>query len=142
MSLTGIKEDNHRLLLHAIETSPSLFIDCDNCANPHALFPYPFEKMSQVYVIQAELIYKFRDILKELPNLLTQLPDKTNNIIISSFNKLMNYQDKEENNNIFDHCWELLEKHGKQLNILIGVHKKQEERAKEHCKEILPSLPN
>jgi len=98
--------------------------------------------MSQVYIIQAELIYKFRDILKELPNLINQLPDKTNNIIISSFNQLMNYQDKEENNNIFDHCWELLEKHGNHFEILIGVHQKQESRAREHCEEILSNLPN
>ncbi len=135
MTLTVIVGNNRhlntKLLLYAAANVPSLVIDCANCANPHKLFPkVTIEQLSKIYVVELELLYKFRDVLLRVPSIAKQKEIKTIVVTISDF--LFHYQDEIENNNITEHCWELLHEIGKKYEIVAGLdyNSKQIEFAK------------
>ena len=137
MTLIGIRGDagfvNPKLLLYAVQNSPCLVIDCANAANPHAIFPlYPDEAaLCRVQVIQVELIYTFRDVLKQLYE--TGDFQNTKKIVITTFHHLFNYGNEKENREIYRHAWELMAKLGETCEVLVGVAKPHEEQAKKYC---------
>jgi len=112
-------DDNFELVLHALKNPPSLILDCANVANPHRFYPYvPYENYRRTYVIAVDAIYRFRDTLKRADKIADSLGVRT--IVITSFDKLFNYQDKEENANIIDHCQELIKKLGKEYDVHVN----------------------
>jgi hypothetical protein len=111
---------NGELLIHASKNLPSLIIDCANAANPHSLFPEIDElKLAQMHVFELELLYKFRDVLLEVPSIAEKL--KAKSIVVTTINHLFNYQDELENQNILQHAWELMKEIGKKHEIIIGI---------------------
>lgn len=137
MALIGVKGNkysvNNKLLLYAFER-PTLFLDCANCANPHSLFPeIPQEKLEMVYVISAEVIYRFRDAILKLDFWCKKLGIK--NIVITTYSGLFNYGNEEENYEVYVHSWELLDKLSEKYDIVIGVEENtvHEELGKKYC---------
>lgn len=107
MSLNFI--DGKELLLYAVDHTPSLIIDCANWANPHSLFGrVELDQLEQVYVVEVELLYKFRDILKKADELAEEVGAGT--IVITPFNYLFNYQNEKENKKIIIHCLQIIKK--------------------------------
>lgn len=126
---------NHRLLMYASNHAPSLVIDCANAANPHSLYPaVPMEKMSQVYVIELELLYKFRDVLLRVPSIIKKMYIKS--IVITTSDHLFNYQDKIENHNIIQHSWELMRAIGNKKAVLVGLTPSHLKYAKKYCHKL------
>jgi hypothetical protein len=112
---------NKALLFYAAKNTPSLFIDCASMANPHILFPHiTEEEMSKVYVMQAEITYKFRDILKRTPIDAKRLNAKV--VVITTFKGLFHYQDAMENESVAKQSWELMKNISKDNNVVVGVH--------------------
>ena len=123
---------NHKLLLYAANHTPSLVIDCANAANPHFLYPsVSLEKMSQVYVIELELLYKFRDVLLRVPSLIKNRNIKS--VIVTTSNHLFHYQDEIENQNLIEHSWELMKSIGKNNLVLVGLAPSYLKYAKKYC---------
>jgi len=136
--LTGIKGEhaNTALLLYALGNAPSLVIDCANCADPHSLFPYVQEEdFEEVYVIEIELLYLLRDVLKRTRKIAEERHLKC--IVIPTFDYLFAYDNKEENKEIFSQCWEMVKELSKSYDILIAIHKSHEEFADKYCDKIV-----
>lgn len=124
MALTGVIGNrsslNARLLEYAAQKAPSLIIDCANVADPHKLYPqFSLDVLQQIYVIELELLYKFRDVLKQVQQYTADLG--ISNIVITTSDHLFHYQDEIENNDIYEHAWELLKGLSQQHNIVTGV---------------------
>lgn len=123
MSLIGVlggKGLNKCIIAMAAKNTPSLIIDCANAADPHSLFPdVELEKMGQIYVIELELLYKFRDVLLRVPAIAKQRGIKM--IAITTSDHLFNYQDERENNNIIEHSWLLMRKIGQSYPVIVGI---------------------
>ena len=127
MVLIGIKGDsasflNRQLLLYAAKNTPCLVIDCANVANPHSLFPeVDLPVLEKIYVIELELLYKFRDTLLRVPSIMRNIGAK--HIVVTTINHLFHYQDELENKNIMDHAWRLLKILSKRYTIVAGIKK-------------------
>jgi len=134
MALIGItgseSQVNNQLMQYAAEYAPCLIIDCANYANPHAI-NIPFEKLHNIYVLNTDLLYKLRDTLHQVPLLMRKINAQT--LIITPFTDLFHYQDKQENQNIYEHSWELLQFLGKTYTIFVGIAPDQEVFAQRHC---------
>jgi len=120
MSLTVLNGKTHTvnsyLLKYAASHTPSLVVDCANVANPHP-FHLTEEILSNIFIVQAEVIYKFRDTLKAIPSMRLDV----SSIIITTFHRLFHYGDETENNEIFIHAWELMKRLSLTQNVLVGV---------------------
>lgn len=141
MVLTGVrgsyKAVNMALLLHSFDQPSCLLLDCSNCANPHKLFPHVGdEKFRNVYVIEIEMIYKFRDVLKRALDMVKML--KATCLVITTFRGLFNYDNEEENRAVYEHAWELMKGISKHYPVFVGVEQdsRQEEFAAKFCDEI------
>jgi hypothetical protein len=124
MPLIAMKGDsksvNRRLLLEAFETPPSLILDCGNCADSHALFPMiREEQLHDVYVMNAEAIYRFRDALRQIFYWAQKL--KIKSIIITTIHALFSYDDDIENYNVLMHCWELMKELSGRYPLYVGI---------------------
>ncbi|MFH1850586.1 MAG: hypothetical protein ABH879_10505 [archaeon] len=140
MTLVGIRGNHHavnrELLLHAFDNTPALILDCANCANPHSLFPeVEFEKFDSVYVIEIELLYKLRDTLKRVPAMAKSLGLKS--IVITSGHHLFDYSNDEENNNIYEHSWELMKEISDNLDIMVAVDDIHSDFAHRFCTKVI-----
>lgn len=136
MALSGIvgKDVDRSIVLHAVRSRPSLLIDCANCANPHAFFhEITQEDLFDVHVMQSDLIYTFRDIMKMLPKTAGKLSLKK--VAITTFESLFHYENEEENNELYLHSWELMRSASRELDIVVGVRSrgKQFGYAKAYC---------
>lgn len=113
---------NRMILLEASKKTPSLVIDCANAANPHNLYPeVSIHEMDQMYVVELELLYKFRDVLKEAPDMMRRLNAKF--VAITTSESLFNYQNEKENFMVMLHSWELIKGLGKENDVLVGVRR-------------------
>ncbi len=111
---------NPLILVYASQSSPVLVVDCANCADPHKLLPYiPEEKLFEIYVVEVELLYTFRDILCKLETLAQQLGVKT--IVVPTFTRMFHYHDENENRMIYMHAWELLKSLSEKYTVIVGV---------------------
>ena len=131
MSLKGIfGGGNHKLLWLAAEKAPVLFIDAANCADIHQLRDIPLETLSLIYVLPAESLYRFKPTLRQLPGIARKVG--TDKIIISTFTKLFDYDDEEENKDVFETCWRLIYQLSRRFEIVVGVGKGHEEFARRY----------
>lgn len=137
---------NRKLIFHAARKKPSLIIDCANCANPHLFYPnLTIEDFNELYVIELELLYKFRDVLLRVPSIMKKIRGST--VVVTTSNHLFNYQDELENRNIIEHSWEIMEIIGKRYDVIAGItfdsvhlsfakkysHKLEVEKIGSHC---------
>jgi hypothetical protein len=121
MTLIRIKSSgssvNLFLMRYAVEHAPSLIIDCANCANPHSLYPeFTMQELAKVYVMEAEMLYKFRDTLRRIAY--TRPPVKT--IVITSVRHLFNYDDEIENKNLLEHCSVLIKYLSRKYRVIMA----------------------
>jgi hypothetical protein len=140
MALVAMKDDgeivNRKLFLKAFENHPSLILDCGNMANPHNLFPMVREEqLHDVYVMNAEAIYRFRDALRQIPYWVEKL--KIRCIIITTIQVLFSYDDEEENHDVLEHCWELMKEISKTCTIYIAYDDRNSEFAERFADEIV-----
>ena len=118
--LSAVKGD---VVIRAFDKTPSLIIDCGNCADPHRLFPYiREEQLHSVYVVNAEAIYRFRDALIESQKWIHKL--RLKQLIVTPIYTLFSYDDETENYNVIEHCWELMKK--MKIPVTIGVKENDE----------------
>jgi hypothetical protein len=113
------KSVNRKLLFYAADHIPALVIDCANCANPHSLYPMHIQNLDHIFVVQAEMLYKFRDTLKYVDVILKDLA--LNCIVITTFDSLINYGDETENKAIFEHIWQFIGNLAKFHEVIVGV---------------------
>ncbi len=126
-------------MLFAARHRPSLIIDCANAANPHALFPeVPMEALHDIYVVELELLYKFRDVLKKAPDIVGSIGAKC--VAITTFEGLFHYRDEEENYNIHEHAWELMRELSQHAPVLVGITPKQKHFALRYCDKIIGDI--
>ncbi|MFH1398832.1 MAG: hypothetical protein ABIG95_01855 [Candidatus Woesearchaeota archaeon] len=140
MTLTGIRGSwgsvNRALLLSAFEQC-SLVLDCANFANPHALFPHVSqETFDRVFIVEIEMLYKLRDMTKSLATIARQVNAQC--VIITTFNHLFNYDDKEENQAVYHHAWKLMKKAAQSCPVFVGIEQgsDQEGYAEQFCDQI------
>jgi hypothetical protein len=134
---------NAQLLAEATMNAPNLIIDCANCADPHAIARYSSaEALDDVHIIEVDLIYKFRDVLLALDETVKHIGAKK--IIITTFDKLFNYQDKEENTDVYLQIWLLLRRMAATHDIIVGVREAsaQEELARKYAGAIQWDIPH
>lgn len=111
---------NYELLRYAAQQAPAMVIDCANAADPHRLYPeFSHETLNQIYVVELELLYKFRDILKNAARYADKV--RARSVIVTTSDFLFHYQDPEENQNIHHHCWELMRQLGQIYDVRVGV---------------------
>lgn len=134
-AITG-ENTNLQLMNYAVENTPCLVIDCANCANPHALPFLSYEKLSQIYLLEVDLIYVYRDIIRMLRQIAKEC--NTKKIIITT-GVLFNYQDGYENKKIYEQTWEML-KSMQGYDILIGLIPSQIQLAKKYGVKIWDTL--
>jgi hypothetical protein len=121
-----------RILFYAARNTPSLIIDCANKANPHMLFPeIDIEQMANIYVIELELLYKYRDVLKYVPYFIKKNNIKTT--VITSSKHLFHYQDEKENENVKQHAWELIKDIARYNEVIVSA---DIDTARKYCDQI------
>lgn len=147
MNLTGYYGHsslvNPLLMKYALEHLPSLILDCANAANTHHLFPDTDpEVFERVFVLNIDLLYKFRDVLKIADKLAQSV--NANHVVVTMFKHLFHYQDYRENRDIYEHAWELMSNLSKTHDVVVGVHTDQLKLASKHCNKlrILDKLEN
>jgi hypothetical protein len=144
MALIGIhgdpKEVNTNVMFTALEREPTLVIDCANGANPHAFYPFVTEEaFHSTYVVEVELIYKLRDVIKQAPKMMRKLGVQS--VFVTTFHRLFAYDNDEENQAIYEHTWILLSELATRYTVMVGIHDKQLETARKYCHEIIDARP-
>ncbi|MFW5990742.1 MAG: hypothetical protein ACOCQX_00795 [Candidatus Nanoarchaeia archaeon] len=119
IGVRGSRALNDKLIAFALNSTPTLFIDCAGCSDIHRFKGYPVENFQRLYIVPAESLYRFLPTIKSIPELARQTDAEK--IFISSFNHLFDYDDKEENYDIFVYAWQLLRKLGKEFDIFAGI---------------------
>lgn len=99
-------------------------LDCALTADPHRYITHE-QRFRELYVLEIEMIYKLRDTLLQLNTI--QKNTRYSIIVITAFVQLMNYQDEEENTEIYTHCWEILQ--NIRIPVIIGIAKKSMQAA-------------
>lgn len=131
MALVGIlgdrKDVNRWLLYRALAHPPTLVLDCDNCANPH-VFNVPAEAFTNIFVMQVDLIYTFRDTMLRLATVARTLGVRR--IVITTHSHLFNYGNAEENENVLRHAWEEMRTLGTDHDVMVGM---THEGLREYC---------
>jgi len=127
---------DHALVQLALDRAPTLLLDCSTSANAHAHIAED-QAFHNVYVVEIELIYKLRDVLRETKLLVRRFQPKF--IILTTFNRLFNYQDEEENLHIYTQCWNMITELSQEYNVIAGIPNRgmQHAFAKARCELIL-----
>lgn len=134
IGITGTYAD-HYIIDAAIQNQPSLIIDCANKANPHSFFPHTLpEELHHVYVLEVDLLYVFRDVLKQTRHISNKLGASF--IAVTRFEGLFHYGDEQENNAIIAHAWELLQELAQDHTVLIALGRKHADQAHQYCTEV------
>lgn len=123
MTLYAIKGDrteaNHRLVQASLCMAPSLLIDSANCANIHNYSGNELSLFSKVHIIEAESLYRFAPAIRKILFLTDYL--KIRNVFITTFTHLFDYDDDEENANVFTDAWRMLAALAKDIDIYIAI---------------------
>lgn len=128
---------NNEVFMYGSEHLPCLVIDCANFADPHRFYPdISLEQMQHMYVFELELLHRFRDVLRQLP--LYAKRHQVQSVIVTTCDHLINYQDEQENRDIYQHAWELMRKMGGRWDIVAAVLRDsgQCHWARQFCHEI------
>lgn len=116
--LIAITGDNKKLLEIALEKRPSLIIDCGNSADPYTV-QTDEDALKEVYVINAEAIYRFRDALKKTSQILIELNLKV--LVITTISVLFSYDDPVEDDDVISHCWEIIKEISKDTDVFVEL---------------------
>jgi hypothetical protein len=124
MALKSLRGDrkkvNPLILSYAVKNKPALIIDCANCANVLAIAPYVnVDELDKVFVIELEMLYKFRDTLLETEKTAKNLGVSL--IVVTTIGRMFNYNDEYENKMINFQIWEILRELGEEFEVLVGV---------------------
>src|SRR3569623_1511616 len=89
-----------------------------------------------MYVFELELLHRFRYVLKHLPAYAKRYNPKS--IVVTTPDHLINYQDEQENKDIYIHAWQLMKQMGKNYTLVVGIlpNTDQYNLAKKFCQEI------
>ena len=128
---------NKRLLHLAFQKTPSLIIDCGNCANPHALRVRE-RQLHEVYVMNAEAIYRFREALRQAPAWIRKLNIQC--VLITTIHALFSYDNEEENEKIIRHCWQKMKEFP--VPVYIAVNPMHPNYAKDFADRIINKYHN
>jgi phosphopantetheine adenylyltransferase len=112
-----IHRSNKEILNHAFKYKNCLVIDCANIMDPHRL-GLTQEELFHIYVLEVEMLYKFRDVLKNLNNYIKDC--NASLVAITRINHLMNYQNEEENKQVYIQCLELIKQASKDNHIIMS----------------------
>jgi hypothetical protein len=115
-----------QLFAHA--KTPALVIDCANAANPHRL-PICEEQLLQFHIIPVELLYAFRDIVRNLPKGYAS-------IIVTPIDVLLNYQNATENCALYSQAWSSLRTCAQTVYIGIVEESIHQKNAQSYCDTI------
>lgn len=120
MALYIVKnQDKYSILEKGFQNLPCLILDCANIMDPHRIAgSLPLEKFFQVHVIEIEMLYKFRDVLKNINNYLDKTGAKT--LVITRVSHLMNYQNEYENKSIYFQCGKMINEISKSVDVYVG----------------------
>jgi hypothetical protein len=111
---------NSEVLRSAASHTTALIIDGANAADPHTMLQYTKpENLDEIFVLETELIYKLRDAIVEISSLAKEAD--TNYVFFTTFDALFNYQDEEENQDVYRQVWLLLRQAAIKYHILVGV---------------------
>lgn len=114
------REINRYLMHYAAGRVPVILVDCANAADPHRYYPaLDVNAMAQIYVFELELLHKFRDVLRQVPVYANRL--KAGCVIVTTSDRLLNYHNDAENENIYRHAWELMKKLSLTRDVVVGV---------------------
>lgn len=145
MGLTAVinttKQANDEVTLHAIKNTPCVLVDCANSADPHRYHAQASqEQLRDVHVISVDLLYDFREVIKQLPRHATT--HETTRIIITTQDHLFNYQDDDENAHVQSHIWRLLSQLSTSFDLLVAVRKNSihETYARIHAQNITHAM--
>lgn len=123
MSLYAIRgasrKVNHQLMTLSLKLAPSLVVDCANCANIHEFQTFSLGRFMKVFVVPAESLYRFQPTMNMLPTLASKLDVKR--IFVTTFTKLFDYDDQEENFHIFLNVWERLKQLSKKFEVFVAI---------------------
>ncbi|MBI3051758.1 hypothetical protein HYY74_04855 [Candidatus Woesearchaeota archaeon] len=134
MALIGVTGRNvdQQLVLFALDNGSALLVDCSNCANPHQFSQLvPDERFHDVFVVEAESLYRFRSVVMALPRMARSLGVRR--IVVTSFSRLFDFDDEAENADVFEHCWGMIREVAYRYDVFIGVSEAQMAFAKRFC---------
>ncbi len=117
-AITGPPEHTNKAALKiAVSHQPSLFIDCSRAANPYTIDVYTPEQFRDVYVIEVEMLYKFRDTVRATPRFLKQTSAST--LCITNTATLFDYDNDEENKAIRRNAGKRLRRLGHDIDVYV-----------------------
>jgi hypothetical protein len=123
------------VILHALHKPPSLVLDCANAANTHVFHAYlPHAPFHEVYVMETELLYTFRDILKKFPHSM-----RFQTVVVTPFERLFTYHNEKENDAIHIQIWRMMYLLSERLDFVVGISagSSQEKYAKKYAHKII-----
>jgi rRNA-processing protein FCF1 len=109
---------SHRIVALALKNVPAIVVDTNCTANPHK-FENDIADFSQVYVVEAESLYRFAPTL----NMLDAFAQKLNvhRIFVTAFTHLFGYDDVEENRDVFENCWKKLHELSLKYDVYVAI---------------------
>ncbi len=133
--LLGIKAKNEYLVNSAFEELPSIIFDCENCVKPHRFSCY-YDLFDEVYVLEVELLYKFRKAIKNIPIYKEKL--KVKRVVITNFRHLFDHGNIDEKVDVLEDALKELKIVSKDITIIIGIEGVlQRSLANRYCDEVL-----
>lgn len=116
-TVQGPQSHTNKILLRlALENRPSLLVDCSRAANPYSIKIPRSHRMREVYVVEVEMLYKYRDTIKALPLFLQQTRAKT--VIVTATDTLFDYSSSEETRMIKRNAKKRLQYVAKTKNVI------------------------
>lgn len=110
---------DHDVVRFALAYTPCLLVDCADAADPYQHPDTDVATFLAVHVVQAELLYRLRDILRALPQTVRRLGVKR--VVITQFTRLFHYHDEAENADIYEEVWRRIGEAAKELDVVVGV---------------------
>jgi hypothetical protein len=122
---------NKALLTIAVDNQPSLFIDCSQAANPYTIDAYTPEQFRDVYVLEVEMLYKFRDTVRAIPRFLNQTNAST--LCVTDTATLFDYDNDEENKAIRRNAGKRLRRLGQDIKVYVVNPERNNLFPSEYC---------
>lgn len=127
---TAIGNDEALLLQAVLRGKKCLFIDAANCANPYKLLGVVDEfQLKNVFVMNAEAIYRFKDTLLAAQKWMRELG--CSELYVSSIGGLFSYDDQKENEEIIRHCYYILADLAQYYSVHIALDTRYEKIIRE-----------
>jgi hypothetical protein len=113
------KTINRQLIMLALDNTPAVLIDPANFADIHRFKDFDILQYANLYVLEVDSLYRFIPTLKKLSKLARQF--NTKNIFITSFTKLFNYDNPDEDRDVYVHAWEIISNTASDHDIYVAV---------------------